>query len=345
MGNASAWMKPRMQWGWSNLLLSISGCLSHERKMGNQTDQSKSPTSSGTAILIGQFDFLFYVHGTSNLKSMVCINCSHISLPAYTSHNNYYLRNNVTMATDKHSMNNSTIHHSYAHYQKEPCILSLPAYTSHNNYYLRNNVPMATDKPNSAEVSCDWHRCAPYGEAYTPTPTPTPHGVPTCPLVALSLSNWVFHSQRVGQIPIPHTRSYHLLLEIWKGNKKYTVKRVHVWVCACMSATISTHQCFHLTDDTDYSNTINCKTLHFIASQHTYHLWLWLTHSPQPQSITQSFLTNSFVPSHLPFTLTNHRSTLSSSPSHSALRSHHHPSPKPPHHSYHHYSHLHPWLH
>ena len=39
--------------------------------MGNQTDQSKSPTSSGTVILIGQFDFLFYIHGTSNLKVTV----------------------------------------------------------------------------------------------------------------------------------------------------------------------------------------------------------------------------------------------------------------------------------
>ena len=40
-------------------------------KRENETDQSKSPTSSGTAILIGQFGFPFYVHGTSNLKSTV----------------------------------------------------------------------------------------------------------------------------------------------------------------------------------------------------------------------------------------------------------------------------------
>ena len=45
-------------------LQSISGCLSHACKMGNQTDQSKSSTSSDTAILIGQFDLPFYVHGT-----------------------------------------------------------------------------------------------------------------------------------------------------------------------------------------------------------------------------------------------------------------------------------------
>ena len=41
-------------------------------KRENETDQSKSATSSGTAILIGQFGFLFYVHGTSNLKSTLC---------------------------------------------------------------------------------------------------------------------------------------------------------------------------------------------------------------------------------------------------------------------------------
>ena len=40
-------------------------------KRENETDQSKSPMSSGTVILIGQFDSLFYVHGTSNLKSTV----------------------------------------------------------------------------------------------------------------------------------------------------------------------------------------------------------------------------------------------------------------------------------
>ena len=40
----------------------ISGCLSHERKTGNQTDHSKSPYPMTSAILIGQFDFPFYVH-------------------------------------------------------------------------------------------------------------------------------------------------------------------------------------------------------------------------------------------------------------------------------------------
>ena len=53
----------------SGCLHSISGCLSMNVKRENETDQSKSPTSSGTAILIGQFGFPFYVHGTSNLKS------------------------------------------------------------------------------------------------------------------------------------------------------------------------------------------------------------------------------------------------------------------------------------
>ena len=37
--------------------------LVNERKTGNQTDQSKSPTSSGTAILNGQFDFPFMFMG------------------------------------------------------------------------------------------------------------------------------------------------------------------------------------------------------------------------------------------------------------------------------------------
>ena len=32
-------------------------------KRENETDQSKSPASSGTAILIGQFGFPFYVMG------------------------------------------------------------------------------------------------------------------------------------------------------------------------------------------------------------------------------------------------------------------------------------------
>ena len=63
------------------LIHSISGCLSHECKTGNQTDQSKSPTSSGTAILIGQFDFPFYIHGTSNLKSTVHETVLHVRGP------------------------------------------------------------------------------------------------------------------------------------------------------------------------------------------------------------------------------------------------------------------------
>ena len=33
-----------------------------------QTDQSKSPFLMTSAILIGQFDFAFFVHGTSNLR-------------------------------------------------------------------------------------------------------------------------------------------------------------------------------------------------------------------------------------------------------------------------------------
>ena len=40
-------------------------------KWENESDQSKSPMSSGTAILIGHFGLPFYVHGTSNLKSTV----------------------------------------------------------------------------------------------------------------------------------------------------------------------------------------------------------------------------------------------------------------------------------
>ena len=55
------------------MVLSISGCLSHERKTGNQTDQSKSLYLMTSAILIGQFDFPFYVHRTSNLKLTVYI--------------------------------------------------------------------------------------------------------------------------------------------------------------------------------------------------------------------------------------------------------------------------------
>ena len=58
-----------------NILQSISGCLSMNVQRENETDQSKSPTSSGTAILIGQFGLPFYIHGTSNLKSMVL--CMH----------------------------------------------------------------------------------------------------------------------------------------------------------------------------------------------------------------------------------------------------------------------------
>ena len=49
----------------ANYIQSITGCLSHERKTGNQTDQSKSPYPMTSAILIGQFDFTFYVPGTS----------------------------------------------------------------------------------------------------------------------------------------------------------------------------------------------------------------------------------------------------------------------------------------
>ena len=116
----------------------------------------------------------------------------------------------------------------------------------------------------------------------------------------------------------------------------------HMCVCACVRACMSAS--VHITappNSTDYVTTTNCKTLHFIASQHTYHLWLWLTHSPQPQSITQSFLTNIlFLHTHPSFSCTNHLSTLSSSHSYSALHSHHHPSLTPPTHSYHHYSHL-----
>ena len=52
-------------------LQSILGHFSVNVKRENETDQSKSPTSSGTANLIGQFGFPFYVHGTSNLKSTV----------------------------------------------------------------------------------------------------------------------------------------------------------------------------------------------------------------------------------------------------------------------------------
>ena len=49
--------------------LSISGGLFHEHKTGNQTDQSKSPYPMTSTYLIGQFDFPFYVHRPSNLKS------------------------------------------------------------------------------------------------------------------------------------------------------------------------------------------------------------------------------------------------------------------------------------
>ena len=56
---------------------SLSGCLSHEFKMRNQTDQSTSPYPMMSAILIGLFDFLFYIHGTSNLKSTVNISHYH----------------------------------------------------------------------------------------------------------------------------------------------------------------------------------------------------------------------------------------------------------------------------
>ena len=41
----------------------------HERKTGNKTDQSKSPYPMTSSILIGQFDFPFYVHETTNLQS------------------------------------------------------------------------------------------------------------------------------------------------------------------------------------------------------------------------------------------------------------------------------------
>ena len=50
----------------------ISGCLSHECKMGNQTDQSKSPYLMTSAILIGQFHFPVLRSWTSDLKSTVC---------------------------------------------------------------------------------------------------------------------------------------------------------------------------------------------------------------------------------------------------------------------------------
>ena len=56
----------------SGYVPSISGCLSHECKTGNQTDQSISPYPMTSAILIGRFHFLVLRSWTSNLKSTVC---------------------------------------------------------------------------------------------------------------------------------------------------------------------------------------------------------------------------------------------------------------------------------
>ena len=84
-------------------VLLIASCLSHERKTGYQTDQSK--LSYPKTILIGQFYILFYAHGTSNLKSMVLyISVWHAKMTSYVC--------NSTVATAYQAVHANCILHT-----------------------------------------------------------------------------------------------------------------------------------------------------------------------------------------------------------------------------------------